>query len=499
MSNDRYAPWRSTTDGGSTQATTGKPAATEDDKFDRYAPFVPPVSTKEEEVKTPLESEPLDPVTKRLLEAASVGAGAATGAGLKYRTGMFGPEEGSKFMISRPGMGLEPLTQFQLGTKPGQVTEEARRTLQDLLAKFEGAQAVHSQEAVALREALERAISQLPEASMERNIALRRLAELGGIKAPAVAPLSAPSAASPDLVTQTLSGQTSPTQQVSPLAKAFGQHEFEHYMKLAREAGAKTLDDLYKLGITDKAYAQKMIDAGLHLPSPGGQVMVRPTVLMGIDNQPLASPEDLAAKQAAAEAEAAAALARRKAEIIRAQEVEQARSGYRTAGRTAAKLEDTIPMLTEKYAAHMGTQSPAATKLQPNISLAEEALLAARGQMPSKVGYATHAVRRALPVAGGVLAGAGAGEFGYDAYTRSREGDPIGAAISGLGAASSLASLIPTPATMLAGGVGALTSAGLLALYDKYGPSILPILEKKGVIPRGWNPANYSVMDKQSP
>lgn len=491
MSRDLYRPFDasdSQTNASTTEAP--KPETTRD----FYRPWVEPEPEPkaDEGSKEALIKEPLDPVTKRVLEAASVAGGAAAGAGLKYRAGMFGPEEGSKFMFSRPGMGVDALTQFQLGTKPGQVTEEARRTLQDLLAKFEAAQAIHSQEAVGLRAALDRAISQLPEASMERNIALARLAEMGGIKAPSTPPLSSPSiVGTGDVINRIQNATTSSGQPVSSLAREMGQHEFQMQAKALREAGARTVDDLLRLGVVDRSLAQYMVDNGMLLPTPEGRVLVRPQVLMGTEGQAI-SAEDAAARQAAREAEEAAALARRKAEILRAQEVEQARLGYRTAGKTAATLESTIPMLTEKYAAHVGMPSPAATKLEPNINMAREALSVAQGQMPSKLGYAIHGVNRALPVAGGALSVAGAGEFGTDAYARSREGDPIGAAISGIGAGFSLGSLYAP----IVGGVGALTSAGLLALYDKYGPSILPILEKKGVIPRDWNPANYSVMDK---
>jgi len=441
------------------------------------------------------EPEPLPPrgFGSKVAQGAAILGGGAAGAALKYDKGMFGPDPTQKFQTSTRGMGIDPLTQFQLGTRQGQVTEGARQELQMLLAKTQGAHALHGQEAQVLRDALERAIQNLPEASMERGIALQRLAELGGVKAPRLAPLSTGAVSGvPDSVTQTLSAQTSAEAPVSPLAKAMGQHEFEHYMKLARAAGAQTLDDLARLGITDRNYAQKMLDAGLHLPTAGGQVFVRPNQLMGADNLPLPTTQDRSAAEAATEQARIQSERARRAEVQRAVDAQNAKYGYNSAEKRTTSLQDTINKLEEQYLSHIGKSSPAAVKLAPEVEIAQQRLLGARENMPNALGYAKHGVVKSFPVIGGALSGAGALDMGYEGLHRSRTGDPIGATLSGAGSALSAASMRPQLA--IPAGLGALGVEGLLMLYDKFGPSILNQLEKNKLIPKDWNPANFSYM-----
>lgn len=491
MARDLYRPFDSTDDRKDTPSSSTSKDST---PKDYYRPWVepPPIEKPPEER---LEIEPRNEVLDDLTRVAAGATGAAAGAGLRYRSGMFGPEAGSKYMTSQPGMDMYRQSQFALGTPQGQVTEGARRNLQDLLAKLEGANSVYSQEGRALLESLERAIANLPEASVERNIALARLAEIGGIKAPPTPPLSSPIVSgADDVINRIQSATTSSGQPVSGLSRAMGQHEFEMQAKALREAGARTVDDLLRLGVVDRSLAQYMVDTGMLLPTPEGRVLVRPQVLMGESGQPI-SAEDTAARQAAADAEARQAAARRQAEIVRAREVELARRNYQATGKTVANLESIIPNLTEKYAAHMGATSPAALKLEPNVRMAQEALLDAQNRMPSKAGYAMHGMRRALPLAGGAISGAMAGESGVDAYQRSQKGDPIGSAIAGATSALSAASLYP-PATIPAG-LGAIGMEGVMYLYDKFGPKVLPILEEKGLLPKSFNPANYSVMDQK--
>ena len=488
MSNDRYAPFNPSGTESKPPKEKAEPAAT----FDRYAPYNPPaVEEQTPEPKIPLESyEETSPAAR----AAITGGAAVAGGALNYRSGMFGPQEGAKFSYSRPGMGVEPLSQFKLGTQPGQVTEEARRSLQDLLAKLEGVNTIHTQQGAALRESLERAIMALPEASVERNIALQRLAELGGIKAPSAPPLSSSAIAGTgsDLVNKIQSAQTGTGGTPSSLSRAFGQHEYEMQAKLLRDAGVRTVDDLARMGIVDKNFAQYMVSKGMLLPTPEGRVLVRPEVIMNPQGQPVSLGG--ATAEASAE-EAAKARARAQAEVLRAQEVERARQGYRSAGKSVSTLETSIPALTEKYAIHLDTPSAAASKLEPNVRMAEQALNEARYRMPSPVGYAIQGARKALPVLGGVMAGVGTGELGLEAYEREQRGDPIGATIAGLGAGASGYGMIPSVPSKLLSAAGALTSVGALYLYDKYGPAILPKLEKDGLIPKGWNPENYSIMD----
>jgi hypothetical protein len=490
MSRDFYAPFDAS---DTAKPPSNRSASQSTAPFNRYAPYVEPTPDPKPEPEK-LEIEPRNEFLDEAAKVAAGAAGAGVGTGLRYRSGMFGPEAGSKFMLSRPGMGVDQLSQFRLGTQPGQITEEARRNLQDLLAKMEGAGSVYSQEGRVLRESLERAIANLPEASMERNIAIARLAELGGIKAPPVPPLvSLASSGGDDIVNRIQSATTSAGQPVSGLSRAMGQHEYEMQAKMLRDAGVRTVDDLARMGIVDRNFAQYMVDNGMLLPTQEGRVLVRPQVLMGESGQPI-SAEDTAARQAAADAEARQAAARRQAEILRAQEVERARMGLRSTARDVSTLESTIPKLAEKLNVNASTVSPDVLKLDPNVRMAQEALLDARAKMPSTLGYGMHGLRRALPLAGGALSGAMTGASALDAYQRSQKGDPIGSAIAGATTGLSAASLYP-PLTIPAG-LGALGMEGVMYLYDKFGPSILPQLEKKGLIPRNFNPANYSVMDQ---
>jgi hypothetical protein len=296
-----------------------------------------------------------------------------------------------------------------------------------------------------------------------------------------------------DVINRIQSAETSAGKPVSSLSRAMGQHEYEMQAKMLREAGVRTVDDLARMGIVDRNFAQYMVDNGMLLPTQEGRVLVRPQVLMGESGQPI-SAEDTAARQAAAEAEARQAAARRQAEILRAQEVERARLGVRSTARDVSTLESTIPKLAEKLNVNASTVSPDVLKLDPNVRMAQEALLDARAKMPSALGYGMHGLRRALPLAGGALSGAMTGASALDAYQRSQKGDPIGSAIAGATTGLSAASLYPT--LTIPAGLGALGMEGVMYLYDKFGPSILPQLEKKGLIPRNFNPANYSVMDQ---
>ena len=496
---DRFSPYRAPGAASTAGSSTPKDQPKKDEHFDRFAPYVAPAPAPAAEPEK-LEIEPRSAFMDQIAKATAGAAGAAAGAGLNYRSGMFGPEPGSKYMLSRPGMGVEQLSQFKLGTERGQVTEEARRNLQDLLAKLEGAQSVHTQEGQLLRKSLEKAIAELPEASMERNIAIARLAELGGIKAPSTPPLSTPGVVGtgPDVVNQIQSAETGVGKPVSSLARAFGQHEYEMQAKLLREAGARTVDDLARLGIVDKNFAQYMVDRGMLLPTQEGRVLVRPQVLLD-EQAGVPTAEQTQARAVEAEAEAKRVEARRRAEILRAQEVERARADLRSKTRGVTSLETTIPKLTEKLGTNVLSTSPEVLKLDPNVRMAQEALLDARAKMPSSLGYGLHALRRGIPLAGGALSGLLAGASGVDAYQRSQKGDPIGSALAGGTTALALRAAVPTGSipSQVGYGLGALGMEGLLALYDKFGPSILPELEKRGVIPRGWNPANYSVMDEK--
>jgi len=75
------------------------------------------------------------------------------------------------------------------------------------------------------------------------------------------------------------------------------------------------------------------------------------------------------------------------------------------------------------------------------------------------------AIMNKYPIASNALVGAGAGFQGQDAYERYSKGDIPGAAIAGIGAAGSLASMIPHPMTKAIGaGIGMASPAALMVL-----------------------------------
>ena len=76
-------------------------------------------------------------------------------------------------------------------------------------------------------------------------------------------------------------------------------------------------------------------------------------------------------------------------------------------------------------------------------------------------------VMNRYPIASNTLAGAGAGFAGQDAFNRFRAGDIPGAAIAGIGAAGSLASLIPHPLTKGIGTGLSMASPAALLVLDK--------------------------------
>jgi len=85
------------------------------------------------------------------------------------------------------------------------------------------------------------------------------------------------------------------------------------------------------------------------------------------------------------------------------------------------------------------------------------------------VGVARNAgeVMNRYPIASNTLAGAGAGFAAQDALNRYRSGDMIGAGVAGLGAAGSLASMIPHPLTKGIGTGVSMVSPAALMVLDK--------------------------------
>lgn len=85
------------------------------------------------------------------------------------------------------------------------------------------------------------------------------------------------------------------------------------------------------------------------------------------------------------------------------------------------------------------------------------------GQKAQQVG----SVMNKYPIVSNAVAGAGAGFQGQNAYERFNKGDMPGAAIAGIGAAGSLASMIPHPLTKAVGTGISMASPAALMVLDK--------------------------------
>lgn len=96
--------------------------------------------------------------------------------------------------------------------------------------------------------------------------------------------------------------------------------------------------------------------------------------------------------------------------------------------------------------------------IEPNLSPLQKA-----GNIAQKAGE----VMNRFPIASNALAGAGAGFAGQDAMNRFRAGDIPGAAIAGIGAVGSLASMIPHPLTKGIGTGVSMASPAALLVLDK--------------------------------
>lgn len=93
----------------------------------------------------------------------------------------------------------------------------------------------------------------------------------------------------------------------------------------------------------------------------------------------------------------------------------------------------------------------------------------ARGQAAQPPGALSRVAGAAMrsPGVSGALGGLGAAEMGMETVQRMQQGDPIGAALAGAGAAGSTMAVIPHPATKIIGGAMGAASPLALYLYDK--------------------------------
>jgi hypothetical protein len=133
-------------------------------------------------------------------------------------------------------------------------------------------------------------------------------------------------------------------------------------------------------------------------------------------------------------------------------------------GKITSKIPSNSPMNVDRM-----LQLEAAKKAEDARRAAALAPTGLMAKMPGPVQAAGRFIGGAgqagvAPYLGRAVAGGGAGYQAVDAYNRFQQGDYPGAAISGVGALSSAASLIPTPVTRV-GGAGLGIGAEMLNQY----------------------------------
>ena len=272
----------------------------------------------------------------------------------------------------------------------------------------------------------------------------------------------------PDAHTRQMQGTggVEPSEPVTGRARLTGWRATESEIKEAKEAAAANLARLQSSGLV-KPGGISLEFPGITAASPYG-VLAPATLQADFDQQV---------------AKIAASNVPHEQKLAELKDLYQAQKTRASAASTGAASAE------QKLLAHLNEKEAMLDPFQRAVAAGEARLAGlggekAAGALP-KVSLGSKLVAK-IP---GALTGAGAGLSGAEAYERSQQGDSLGAGIAGTGAALEAVGVIPNPlakGVALAGGLG---SAGLLALYDAYGPEVLKYLSEKGL----YNP---SVMPK---
>ena len=487
----------------------------------------------------------------------AVGAAGAAGAAVLNQPDLnpFGIPKGAKFQSSTDyGRGVaertppgqpesvvyrqsstgKPLSQMELSTPAGQKTEALRREMKDLLGQWSGSTGRHnidldilrtsagqaayetrlkaSAERRTLEDAAARASGGIDPALSAEEVARQRAVQLGAVRAPA-APLThiyGQAPGSPDMVgqvTHTIPGEGGTA---SSAAREIGQHELAHFRSLLQTDQAAAMNYLNQLGLTGEDYKNFMLKAGQHLPTATGNVLVSQPDLLRLsgDTSGTRMTPEVQAQQARIDAAARAAA---QAELQRTGNAERARMEYERAKAAATRAITGAEVAGEKLAGHSyldlmtpeqkaslqfaGSRGKESSDLAEDIWKKQRDMIAARNEIPSKAGMIAGALPKIAKTGAKILSGAQALEMAEEAFARSQRGDPIGATIAGIGGIGAGAGALPGVGWVGAT-VPAITAEVALQLYDKYGEQAMPWLHKMGM-PKDWNPANYSVMNKQ--
>jgi hypothetical protein len=280
--------------------------------------------------------------------------------------------------------------------------------------------------------------------------------------------LAARAIITPDAHTRQMQGTGSvvPDDAVTGRARLTGWRATESEIKEAKEAAAANLARLQSSGLV-KPGGISLEFPGITAASPYG--VLAPATLQADFDQQVAK---IAASNMPQE--------QKLAELKDLYQAQKSRASGAATGALSAEKE---------LLKHLNLEQATLDPFQRAVAAGEARLAGlggekAAGALP-KVSLGSKMVAK-IP---GALTGAGAGLSGAEAYERSQQGDSFGAGIAGAGAALEALGTIPHPVAKGVALAGGLSSAGLLALYDAYGPEVLKYLSEKGL----YNP---SVMQK---
>ena len=451
---------------------------------------------------------PPEPPRSDFSEGMTRVGGAATGAALGAATQIpnmirFGdiPENRAiKTSIENTGSIGKPLTKWELMTQQGQNAEVARLNLRDAIDKWKagaGTVGLDIERTGTQNTAAGRALQQSVAAE---QAAQQHLVNMGGGRTPppllATSIAATPAPVGTDLLDQVQHAHLNQNPVASSNAREIGQHEAAHYRSLSQQEQMKMVDDVAKrLGVPN-GYAQMMLEAGEHAPTATGRVL-----LSVKDLNQMGSPEAQArARMTPAERHTAdlADAQRAAADLIRRHQYAEAERLLNEAHAARMGAATNATAANTAFTGQLANRSALSASSAPSVESAQAEMIAKRKGVSSFIKPTAEKIARGLPIVGGALTAAGAGDLAAQAYNRSQRNDPIGAAIAGLGAGVGSVGIIPTLPTAVIGGVGDLAANYALSQYDKYTPAIHAWLEKQG-LPQSWNPEKYSVMQGVSP
>lgn len=452
---------------------------------------------------------PPEPPRSDFSEGMTRVGGAATGAALGAATQIpnmikFGdiPENRAiKTSIENTGSIGKPLTKWELMTQQGQNAEVARLNLRDAIDKWKagaGQVGVDIERTGTQNTAAGRALQQSVAAE---QAAQQNLVNMGGGRTPpppppaSIAATAAPTGTS--LQDQVQHTHLNDNPVASSLAREISHNEYTHYRAVEAKEQVRIVNEVAKRLRIPNGEAHILLEAGPHLTTASGLVMLPISEINRMGSTPEAQAR---ARMTPAERHTAdlADAQRAAADLIRRHQYAEAERVLNQAHAARMGAASNASSASADFLGQLANRSGLSATSAPSVQSAQDEMIAKRRGVSSVVKPAAEMVSRGLPIVGGIMTVADAGDLAGQAYNRSQRNDPIGATIAGLGAGVGALGLIPTLPTAVIGGVGDLAANYALSQYDKYTPAIHAWLEKQG-LPQSWNPEKYSVMQGVSP